>query len=293
MTNKQVRIPSTNIGGGLFRNMNVDRIQFGTTSIGEIKLKDIEADASVGTTTVKDVKMSLDLRFEMELCVDIDFWFFDWEECYELNLGTLHIPTVPVGNMLVNMSKVKMVIDEVSVDPLNVKINEVRGVHADRLRASEMRLNDLNVPTNPFSLEGMDIDSMTLKDMDVPAVYADFLEVEGIHELQITIPEVTLPEFNLDAHTGKITSTQDIKTDATISRKGLTFSFGLGHLALYVYPTVHITIGKLEITGVGISTRIKFTEIKNITVPINIFDISMGELNIENINVPELNLRTI
>ena len=293
MTEKQVRIPSTNIGGGLFRSMNVDRIRFGTTSIGEIKLKDIEADASVGTTTVKDVKMSLDLRFVMELCLDIDFWIFDWEWCGTLNLGTLHIPTVPVGNMLVNMSKVKMVIDEVSVDPLNVKINEARGVHADRLRVSEMRLNDLNVPTNPFSVEGMDIDSMTLKDMDVPAVYADFLEVEGIRELQVTIPEVTLPEFNLDAHTGKITSTHDLKTDATISRKGLPFSFGLGHLALYVYPTVHITIGELEITGVGISTRIRFTGIKNVTVPINIFDISMGELNIENINVPGLNLRTI
>jgi hypothetical protein len=293
MTDKQVRIPSTNIGGGIFKDMNVDRIQFGTTSIGEIKLKDIDATASVGTTTVKDVKMSLDLRFVMELCLGIDFGIFDWEWCGTLNLGTLPFPEVPVGDMSVNMSNVKMLIDEVSVDPLNVKINAVRDVQAECLRASEIRLNDLNVPTDPFSLEGMDIDSMTLKDMDVPAVYADFLEVEGIHELQITIPEVTLPEFNLDAHVGKVTSTQDLKTDAEISKKSLPFSFGFGHLALHVYPTVHITIGELEITGVDISTRINFTEIKNITVPINIFDITMGELNIENINVPGLDLRTI
>ncbi len=293
MTDKQVRIPSTNIGGGLFRNMKVDKIKFGTSSIGEIKLKDIDATASVGTTIVKDVKMSMDLRFVMELCLGIDFGIFDWEWCGTLNLGTLSFPTVPVGDMSVNMSNVKLLIDTVSVDPLNVNVNPVRGVQADRLRASEMRLNDLNVPTDPFSLEGIDIDSMTLKDMDVPAVYADFLEVEGIHELQITIPEVTLPKFNLGAHAGKITSTQDLKTEANISRETLPFSFGLGHLALHVYPTVHITIGELEITGVGISTRINFTEIKNITVPINIFDITMGELNIENINIPGLDLRTI
>lgn len=293
MTDKQVRIPSTNIGRGLFRNVNVDRIQFGTTTIGEIKLKDIDADASVGTTKVKDVKMSLDLRFSARLCVKIYLIFKTFKKCITLNLGTLHIPEVPVGDMSVNMSKVKLLIDEVSVDPLNVKINEVRGVQADRLRASEMRLNNLKVPTNPFSLEGMDIDSMTLKDTDVPAVYADFLEVEGIHELRVTIPEVTLPELNLGAHAGKITSTQDLKTDARISRKSIGIGWGFGRLDLNVDPTVHITIGELEITGVGISTRINFTEIKNITVPVNIFDISMGELNIENINVPGLNLRTI
>jgi len=62
---------------------------------------------------------------------------------------------------------------------------------------------------------------------------------------------------------------------------------------LNVDPTVHMTIGKLEVNGVRISTKVRSTEIKNITVPINVFDIGMGDLNIENINVPELNLGTI
>jgi hypothetical protein len=294
MTDKQVSIPSTNIGGGIFKDMNVDRIQFGTTSIGEIKLKDIDATASVGTTRVKDVKMSLDLRFSIKACIRINLVIKKINWCTDrFSLGTLHIPEVPVGDMSVNMSNVKMLIDEVSVDPLNIKINPVRDVHADRLRAKEMRLNDLNVPSNPFSLDGMDIDNMTLKDMEVPAVYADFLEVEDVNELQVTIPKVTLPEINLKAHAGKITSTQDLKTDANISEKSIYNKWGWIRVYLNVKPTAHISIGELAIIGVGISTRVNFTEIKNITVPINIFEITMGEVNIENINVPGLDLLTI
>jgi len=228
MINKQVKIPSTNIGKGLFRNMKVNKMKFGTTHLGEIKLKNINADASIGTTTVKDVKMSLNLRFSIDLCVKINLIIKTFKKCVTLNLGTLHIPNVPVGDMKVNMNNVGMLIDEVSVDPLNVNVNPVRDVQADRLRARKMRLDNLDVPRDPFSLEGMDIDSMALKGMDVPAVYANFLKVDEISELNITIPEVTLPEINLSAHTGKIISTQDLKTDAIISRKSIGTGWGWG-----------------------------------------------------------------
>jgi len=53
---------------------------------------------------------------------------------------------------------------------------------------------------------------------------------------------------------------------------------------------MHVKVGQLEISGIGITTDVGSTEIDNITVNANIFDITADKLNIKQINIPELKL---
>jgi len=78
--------------------------------------------------------------------------------------------------------------------------------------------------------------------------------------------------------------------DATIPQQNEQVGWNWCYLEIGVGATMHVKVGQLEISGIGITTDVGSTEIDNITVNANIFDITADKLNIKQINIPELKL---
>jgi hypothetical protein len=293
MVNEQANIPAVNVERAAIDRIDVDQLKIGTTSIQEIALTNIDVNADVGSTSANDVSMSLDLDFSITIGVSIDLWLVDFEESYTFQLPSIHIPTVPVGELSISMDKVGILIEDIRVNNLALGVNPISSINATGAKANKIDLTDTKVPSNPFSLDGIEMEGLSLQELDVPAVHANLLDIGGVNELHINIPQITLPQISLAAASGKITSTHELKADAKISQKEVGMDFAIFSIALRVTPTAHINIGSLIISDAKIAGKVDATTIRNVTVPLDLFDIKMGELNIYNINVPSVDLHKV
>jgi len=294
----KIKIPETSANKLTFRDLRISKIEPQLTRIQNIVLENFDANIKPSTVRLQDVKVGLALKFYLDYTIGIciDFWIdevcFGWSG--RASLGTLNIPKVGVHDMDLTMDKIPFHLDQITVGPMNATIQPITNFRLGApAEANGIKLQNMQVPADWFTLMGMGIGGMKTKNAKVSSVKSELTTVDNITNLRITVPRIELPEIQVQA-TAVGAESGAISTEAVIDEycTGWLY-FVFGKVRLCVKPIAYIDIGKLRMNNILLDAKVHKTIVKDVTVPMNLTGLTIESLNIKEISVPTLNLEKL
>jgi hypothetical protein len=290
----KVRLPETTVGSAAVQQVNVGQVKLGPARIGKLSLSGTRLRASMGVAQLRNVRVSLTLTFSLKwtagLVIDAgELGKIDLSQSGTMDLGNLDLG-VGLGHVdLPGLADLKLNMDDFSVADLEIVVGVLKTLKLGAVLAERVKAQGLVAPTQGFQLGGLGLAGASVQGTAVADASVDKvsvgrvsggslplagLTIPGLAFPQIKVPRVTCQKFG-SASNPLVTPLPE--ADVGVLKAQLT-----------VTTTARFDVDELRLEGIKASAAVAEVSLKNVELPFELLDLSLSQIGIESIGVPEM-----
>jgi hypothetical protein len=266
--------------------IDVGRVSLGDIVVGQLRVDDARVAIRSGQALLRDVEVTM----RLEISVD---WFVDVELFSDSGTEELDVVTIPfaLGDFEIpGLRDIDLDIATLTGSNVQTRVDPISDLRIDGLAAEDVRATGVVLPTEGFTLAGLDLTSLTVADVDVPAAAVDRVTVGRVSGDPVTLPSLRLRGLALpSAAAGDIRSGA---VDIPLQRRERIplggFSLGFVGIDVFARPAVGTQVSQMHLTGVQASVAAGVAELGNVTVPYTVHNLTLADLGVHTIDIPTI-----
>lgn len=289
----KLTLSEANVGSAAVQQVNVGQVKLGPARIGKLSLSGTKLSASMGVAQLRNVRVALTLTFSLKwtagLVIDAGvLGKIDLSQSGTMDLGKLELG-VGLGHVdLPGLSDLKLNMADFSVADLDVVVGALKALKLGAVLAERVKAQGLVAPSQGFQLGGLGLTSASVKGaamanatmdkVSVGRVAGGSLPLAGLTVPGIAFPQVKVPSVSCQKFGGASNPLVTPLPEADV---------GVLKAQLTVTTTARFDVDELRLEGIKASASVAEVSLKNVELPFELLDLSLSQIGIENIGVPE------
>jgi hypothetical protein len=284
-------VPSAEIAHAGIASIDVGRLSLGQISIGHLTVTNAAVGITAGQALLRDVTVTVRLDFQLVWSLRVPLpWPFDDIVISERtsNLGGVELP-VPFGDAEIpGLNDINLIIPSITADNVTTTADPVDTLRIDDVAAEGIQVTDITLPTAGFTLTGLGLNGIEVDRVAVPAAGVGGATVQHVRGAPISLPSLQLHNLGLpEAAVNDITSgTLNIPLRRVAPYNGPTIPLGILHVQLRVLASARTRVGQMQMTGVRTHANVGTVELRNVTVPFDVVNLTLSNLGLDTISIP-------
>ncbi|MGZ5494342.1 MAG: hypothetical protein ACXWHG_12105 [Thermoanaerobaculia bacterium] len=290
----KIKIPQTTIAKSRVQRVTVGEVKIGPIQVERLTLNNVHVQSSTGIAQMRNVHLALTLVFGLDWRVGVTISMpdgipdVDFSDSGTLDLGTLTLG-IGLGDLtLPGLASLAFDVSNLAVNDLTAVVGPLKNLNLGAALAERIRAQNLVAPGNGFTIAGLGVTGISATGISVPdaavaaatigRVSGGVLPISGFTIPSVELPQVMIPSLssqNVDATSNPVVSTMP------------TVDVGLLAATLKVTTTAAFHLDELRIDNVQAATSIGEITLKNVVLPYEILDITLSQIGIESIEVPQ------
>lgn len=294
----KISIPQASVGAARVQQLGVGEVRLGPAQIGRLTLSDLKLRTATGVAQMRNLKLMLTLGFALKWSVGL---VIDMPDPFgDINLsdgGTLDLGSLTLGIgfghvTLPGLADLALDVPSLQVPGLSALVGPLKKLNLGAVLAERIRAEGLVAPAQGFTLGGLGLGSasaqgITLDGASVAAASVGRISGGSVPLATIGIPGVALPAVTLP----RISCQAIAATAQPVVTKLPPADAGLLKATLTVTTTAAFAMDELRIDGVKASASIGEIALKDVVLPYEILDLSLAQLGIEQIDIPQAEVK--
>ena len=290
----KITIPQANIARSSVQQVNVGEVKIGAVKIDQLMLNNVHVQSSTGIAEMRNVNVALTMVFGLDWRVGVTISMpdgipdVDFSDSGTLDLGTLRLG-IGLGDVaLPGLAALAFDVSNLAVNDLSAIVGPIKNLKLGAALAERIQAQNLVTPSNGFDITGLGVAGISAVGIDVPdaAIAAATIgRVSGSLPIAaLRIPSVELPQAAIPRLASQ---TVDATSNPVVSKMP-TVDVGLLAATLKVTTTAAFHLDELRIDNIRASASIGEIALKNVVLPYEVLDITLSQIGIETIEVPQL-----
>jgi hypothetical protein len=276
----KIMIPQAKIAQSRVRQVNVGEVKIGPVKVDQLTLNDVHVQGSTGTAEMRNVNLALTMVFGLDWRVGVTISMpdgipdVDFSDSGTLDLGTLRLG-IGFGDVtLPGLAALAFDVQSLAVNDLSAIVGPIKNLNLGAALAEQIQAQNVVAPTNGFDLTGLGVGAISALAIAVPDAAAAAATIGSVELPQAAIP--SLASQNVDATSNPVVS------------KMPTVDVGLLATTLKVTTTAAFHLDELRIDNIRAGASIGAIALKNVVLPYEILNITLSQIGIDAIEVPQL-----
>jgi hypothetical protein len=284
----QMNCAQLSAASGTVADIRVGEIVLGGVTIGQLTLEGTSLDVAAASASLTGVRIVVNLDFQFDWWMNLGFW----SDAGSADLASLSFG-IDLGSVAIpSFNRVPLSVPNIVLANLNAAVAPLASVDLGGSSFTGLTATNISLPKSGFTLSGLGLGAVSIADVQAPDASAASLAFQDLHlNANLVIPSATLNSVQLPT-----SSAADVEAGSTVSITGVagqqSLSLSLGVLggSINVIPTVYISIGTLQLTGVALSGAVTQAILQNIGVPVDIKQIGMGDIAMTQVSANNITL---
>lgn len=288
---RTVDIAQVLAASGTIGSLKVGRVELGEATIDQLVIRDV-------TTSVRSGKAFLEnVRTVTRVQVIVDWWY---DVLLDSGNGrdTFTSPLIPIelGNLQVpSLQDINLSVPEVTVDDARAQVTPISNLDLGGGRFEDVKVNATKLPAAGFGLSGLDLGSLTLSEVGVPATATQSV---SLAKFQPNGP-LALPGVEVSGIQVPAARAPNIVSDSPVTVFGLQpqnpypvggLDLGIFGFSIGVKPIIDLQIGVLTLDDVSLSAAIGSLRVAGVTAPVIVRDVALGNVELQQVTVKQISL---
>jgi len=290
----KITLPEATVGRAAVQQVNVGQVKLGPARIGKLSLSGTKLRASMGVAQLRNVRVALTLTFSLKwtagLVIDAGvLGKIDLSQSGTMDLGKLDLG-VGLGHVdLPGLADLKLDMADFSVADLEVVVGALKTLKLGAVLAERVKAQGLVAPTQGFQLGGLGLASAGVQGATVAAASVDKVSVGRVSGgslplAGLTIPGIAFPQVKVPS----VTCQQFGSASNPLVTPLPEADVGVLKAQLTVTTTARFDVDELRLEGIKASASVAEVSLKNVELPFELLDLSLSQIGIESIGVPEM-----
>jgi hypothetical protein len=291
----RAKIAQADIAKARVQRVDVGEVRIGAVHVDRLTIGNVHVQSSTGVAQMRNVVVALKLAFGLDWRVGLKISMpdgipdVDFSDSGTLDLGTLRLG-VGLGDLtLPGLASLAFDIPSLAVNDLNAVIGSLKNLNLGAAMAERIRAQGIAAPAGGFTVAGLGIagarvDGVSVPDAAIASTTIGRVSGGTLPLAGLTIPGVELPDVLLPAVSSR---NVDAASNPVVSKMP-TVDVGLLAATLKVTTTATFHVDELRIDNVRASTSIGEITMQNVVLPYEILDVTLSQIGIETIEVPQL-----
>lgn len=270
----------------------IEKIDFANAGIDKVNIENLSTRIKCGSVILRDVRVILELHYTVDWSYD-----FKWlgTDSGTKILGSKAKP-IPLHDINIPMLQdIVLTVPEAEVKDIEADIQSVSDFSLGSIDLDHISINNTNLPSDGFSLSGMDFESLRVEDFGVPASDSDHITVGQFSPVNpMGLPSISIKGINIPS-----VDIEDVTSDGAVSIMDIqpgefeapVFKIGdLFKAYFIVTPFLHFQIGELVLSELAASASIDCVQINGATASVAATNISLDKLVLGDLAVNQINI---
>jgi len=292
----KVTVGETDITKASVQEIKVGEIKVGPVAINTLVLRNVHVQTSTGAAQLRDVRSALTLKFSLDWEIGIDgsllgdihgVHFFS--RSGTLDLGSLELD-VRFGHLnLPGLANLSFDIPSLPVTNLEAVVGEIKNLNLGATIAQQIQALNLVAPTQGFQISGLSLTKARAQGVALPAAAIDATTIGHLQGGSLPLTNLTIPNIALPQATIPTVTTNNIDATTNVATKALPkVDGGILKVTLKVDTTARLHIDQLLLDNIKANAVIGQIELGNVVLPYEVFDLTLSQIGIETLLVPNL-----
>ena len=291
----KIKIPQANIARCGVQQVNVGEVRIGAVKIDQLTLNNVHVQSSTGIAEMRNVNVALTMVFGLDWRVGVTISMpdgipdVDFSDSGTLDLGTLRLG-IGLGDVtLPGLAALAFDVASLAVNDLSAIVGPIKNLKLGAALAERIQAQNVVTPTNGFDVTGLGVAGINALGIDVPDAAIASATIGRVSGGSLPITDLRIPGVELpQAAIPRLASQNVDATSNPIVSKMPTVDVGLLAATLKVTTTAAFHLDELRIDNIRASASIGEIALKNVVLPYEVLDITLSQIGIETIEVPQL-----
>ena len=255
---RRININKLASASGRAESVHIDNVTFEGTSVDKINIKNLSTNILCGAALLRNVRFILELHYRVNWEYDLK-WLGSDSGTKELGSKAKPIPLHDIRIPM--LQDIALDIPEAEVEGVEADIQPITNISLGGASFEDLAVNNTNLPSDGFSISGMDFESFELDSFGVPASDSENVSISQfspdnpVNLPGISVSGIEVPSISID----------DVVSNGAVSIMDITSEdfeapvFKIGHLFkvyFIVAPVFHVQIGELVLSELEASASI-------------------------------------
>jgi hypothetical protein len=279
-------VPQADIQRTGINSISVGQVGIGPIQIGQLVISNLELNTAAAGAELRNFRVNITHQMTLDWRLHIEIPGHVVDESGSEDLGT---PTFACnfGNVNVpGLENLRITIANLTADNVAATINAITNLQLGSAVAEQIRARNLTLPSQGFSIAGLNIGALRVGGFGAPAAGLDSLTIGRLHGDAFPMGDTVLSNLALPSASVSDITSQSVAAVATPFPKAYHLDLGCLDLTLKIKPRAEATIDQLAIHGLTASTNIGSIELHNVVAPYELLNLTLSQVGIETIQVP-------
>lgn len=290
----KITLPDTTIGNAAVQQVDVGQVKLGPARIGKLSLRGTQLRARMGAAQLRNVRVALTLTFSLKwtagLVIDAgSLGQIDLTQSGTMDLGKLELG-VGLGHVdLPGLADLKLDMADFSVADLEVVVGALKKLKLGAVLAERVKAQGLVTPTQGFQLDGLGLASASVQGATVDSASLDKVSIARVSGGSVPLAKLTVPGLAFpQVQVPSVTCQKFGSTSEPLVTPLPEADVGVLRAQLTVTTTARFDVDELRLDGIQASASVAEVSLKNVELPFELLDLSLSQIGIERIAVPEM-----
>jgi len=288
---RTVNISQLLVASGTIGSLRVGSVQLGQATVDRLVIKGIATSVHSGKASFDHVRSII----RIEVIVD---WWYDILFSSGSGRETFTSPLIPleVGNLLVpSLQDINVAVPAVTITGVQAQVAPVANLDLGGARFDDVRVNVTRLPADGFDVSGLELGSLTVSGVGVPATATDGVSVGQFRPNgNVALPGVQLSGIEIPA-----AQAPSVGSSSPVNVFGLQpqdpypiggLDLGVFGFSIAVKPFVDLQIGVLTLDDVSLRTAIDSLGVEGVTTPVTVQGIVLGDVRLQQLTVNQITI---
>jgi hypothetical protein len=285
----KIDIQQVSLAQAGIQSIEIGKFSVGPVKIGQLKLNNVSLGFSTGQAELTNVSLEIKLQLALVWSVDIPMpWPFGNYTIASTttDLGSLTLD-LPVGNVNIpGMQQITVTMAEAGMANLQANGSPISSLGLGAANATQVVMSSLTLPTGDFQLIGMALSDAQLAGISLPTGNIGSITVGEVKGDALPLSQLVIAGLNLPKTAIANIVSGAMNATATGDTEELDADLGVLTVGLQVTPSVTMSIGQLTLSGLTAGGTIGSAALSGITIPYDIRDLTLTNVNLDTIQVP-------
>jgi hypothetical protein len=281
-------IPDAQIDRLAIGQISIGHLNAGPVQIGRLVLNDTRTSVRTGVAAFRNLRVQLQLELTIRWEVRVDFGFLEktWNGTIAIGKQT---PTIAVGDLaLPGLQRLDLALASLSVDQKQAQVGPLRDLTLGGATAEQVRITDLVVPVQDFTISGLGVGGISLEGLGLPTASARATAIARLQGQALPLGTVTLPAVELPAAGAGQVVGAGLDTTAVANPIDFIADTGLLDVTLEVVPGSRLLADELVLDGVDVGLAVGSIELHDVVLPYEVLDLTLSQIGVQTVDVPKI-----
>ena len=279
---RKITIPQLIAASGSISDIDINKIILGEAKIDKVTLQDTSATVQSGSAYLQNVRINLELKFTLDWWVDI--WVYS--DSGTEDLGSIWFP-VSIGDVRVpSLEDIHLSIPSMTTQNIKANMPPISNLDLKAGNFTNLQATETTIPADGFQLSGLGLGNFSLSNLQVPKTFTREASLQQFQpQAELVLPSAQMTQVSIPSASANNIQSNAIALDGVASKRGLSISFGIFGVTIWVQPVAHMSIGSMVLSDVKISALVNQARIENVRIPVDIRGISLKGIEIRELNI--------
>lgn len=268
--------------------IKVGQVGIGPVRIGQLVVTGFELNAASDGALLCNFRVIITYMMSLDWRIRIGAPGAIFEDSGSVDLGIQNFEVAFGDIKLPGLENLKIDIASLTADNVAATAAPVSNVELGAAAAEHIKIENVKLPTQGFSIAGLGLGAVKIGGFGVPAANVDSITIGRLHGDAVPLGQMALENLSLPSASVADITSQGIDVSATPKPKAFHMDLGNLDLTLKISPTAEAHIDRLLIRNPSAATSVGKIELRNIVAPYEFLNLTLAQVGIDTISVPKI-----